>query len=136
MKWLRISRKSGSYTANESGAMLVETLVALALVGTVVISFLSGLATASKVTVVTDEHSTAESLARTQMEYVKKATYVPDATTYAAAPIPDDISYTAYTVEITAAALNDPDDGIQKITLTIKRGGNAVTILECYKVNR
>ena len=136
MKWLRTREKSGSSTRHESGAMLVETLVALALVGTIVISFLNSLATASRVTVVTDEHSTAESLARTQMECVKEAAYVSGATTYAAAPVPEDSSYTAYTVDIAAAPLNTPDDGIQKITLTVKRAGDVVTTLEGYKVNR
>ncbi len=115
---------------------LIETAVALALVGVLVASFLSGLATSSKATIVAIEQTAAGSLARSQMEGVKKAAYVSGATTYSAAPIPDGNDYIGYSVNITASSLNIPDDGIQKITVTVRHFDKEVMTLEDYKVNR
>ena len=120
----------------EKGSSLIETLVALALLGVIVVAFLSGLATTSKATIVADEQSTAESLARSQMEWAKTATYVSGVTTYSAAPIPSGSDYTGYSANISAVSLNTPDDGIQKITVTVKHFAKEVTKLEGYKVNR
>ena len=110
--------------------------MALALLGAIVIAFLSSLATTSKATMVADEQTTAESLARTQMEWVKTATYVSGTTTYSAAQVPSVNDYTGYSVNITAASLNIPDDGIQKITVTVKHLDKGTVKLEDYKVDR
>lgn len=123
-------------TGNQTGFALVETLVALVLVGTIVVGYLNGLATSSRAVVIIDEQTTAESLARSQMEWVKNAAYVSEATTYAAADIPVSTDYTGYSVNITAARLNAPDDGIQKITVAVKHFTKDVISLEGYKVNR
>ncbi len=136
MRRLRLNWRPGKSAGSESGMTLIETLVALALVGTIVVSYLSSLATTIKATMVTDEQSTAESLARSQMEWAKKATYVSGATTYSAAAIPSGSDYSGYSANITAASLNNPDDGIQKITVTIRHFVKDVVNLEGYKVSR
>lgn len=133
---MRLPQVIRKLTGNQTGFALVETLVALALVGTIVVGYLDGLASSSRAVVIIDEQTTAESLARSQMEWVKNAAYVTDATTYAAAAIPPSSDYTGYSVTITAAALNIPDDGIQKITIDIKHFAKDVISLEGYKVNR
>jgi len=116
--------------------MLLETLAALAITGVVVVAFLSGLGTASRAAIVADEQTTAESLARTQIDWVKQAAYVSGAATYTAASIPGSADYSGYSVNITAAALNVPDDGIQKITVTVRRLSRDVATLQGYKVDR
>ena len=60
---------------NERGIGLIEVLIALAILGIVAAAFLSGLATASKAIYIADVRTTAESLARSQMEYVKNQPY-------------------------------------------------------------
>jgi len=60
---------------NERGISLIEVLIALAILGLVAVAFLSGLATASRALIIADERTTAESLARSQMEYVKSQLY-------------------------------------------------------------
>ncbi|MEA2085767.1 MAG: type II secretion system protein, partial [Chloroflexota bacterium] len=70
MKAFRAVRNPGIFRGKESGVGLLETLVALALLGIIAASFLGGLATASRAAFTADEHATAESLARSQMEYV------------------------------------------------------------------
>ncbi|HEY82251.1 MAG TPA: hypothetical protein G4O01_03060 [Dehalococcoidia bacterium] len=120
----------------EAGTALTETVVALAILGVVAISFLNGLAAASKTTFTADELATAESLARSQMEWVKNASYSYNATAYPPAPLPNTPDYQSYSAVITAEPLHTPDDGIQKITITIRRDDEVVTRLEGYKVDR
>lgn len=120
----------------QRGVSLVETVVALAVLAAVGVTFLSGLATTSKAIVLADEQATAESLAWTQMESVKHAVYVAEATTYAGEPIPVDKDYLDYSVTITARPLHNPDNGIQKITVTVSRSGSGILRVEGYKVDR
>ena len=130
---------------NEKGISLIEVLIALAILGLVAAAFLSGLATASMSLFIADERATAESLARSQMEYVKSIDYVDEATSYPAAPIPQEHIDAGYSATITALPLHDPDKGIQKITVVVKHDGKEIftfirdgekITLEGYKVNR
>ena len=127
----------------ERGVTLVETLVALALMGIIAAAFLGGLATVSKATFIVDEQAMAENLARSQMESVKSQSYIsyanPDHGNYGLITAPD-----GYSVEITVVPV-DPntglpllleDNGMQKITAIVKHQGKQVIILESYKVNR
>ncbi len=136
MQLLRIIRGSGRSARSESGLSILETLVALAIISAIGVTLLSSIATTSKAFIVADEQTTAESLARLQMETAKKATYVSGATSYTAAAVPGSADYTGYTANIIAAALNYPDDGIQKITVSVNRTSRELIRLESYKVNR
>ena len=124
------------FTCRESGVTLLETVVALAILGTIAVTFLSGLLTSSRAALTADEHATAISLAQSQMEWAENATYLPHANSYSPAPIPSGSDYTDYSATISAESLHEPDDGIQKITVTIKRSGEEVITLEGYKVYR
>lgn len=124
------------FTRGESGLTLLEMVVALAILGTIAVAFLAGVATTSRGTYIADERATTESLARTQMEWVKNAGYSYNATSYSIAPVPADKDYVNYSANITAEPLHDPDDGIQKVTVTIAHSGRAVFKLEGYKVDR
>jgi len=129
----------------------------MALLAIVAVALLSGLSTGSRAIFVADERATAESLARTEMEYVKNHVYsdapwayeLPSGTPPADPPswwnlgnphaLP--AGYDGYTVNVTAEPLHVIDDGIQKITVTVKHhdkpiitSGNCT--LEGYKVDR
>ena len=123
------------FVRQKEGITFLETVIALAVLGVVSVSFLNGLTTASKSVFITDEHSTAESLAESQMEWVKNSVYSYNAT-YSTAPIPDGKDFFQYSANVLASPLHTPDDGIQKITVIIKRSGNNVFSLEGYKVDR
>ena len=101
-----------------------------------VVALYCGLATTSKGAMVADEQTTAESLARSQMEWAKQVAYTDNATGYASAPIPSGDDYIGYTANITAEPLHNPDDGIQKITVTIKHFDKDIVQLEGYKADR
>jgi len=120
---------------NERGFGIVEVLVALALLGIIAIAFLGAMATASKAIFIADERTTAESLARSQMEYVKNLAYEYEATEYGIDP---NLTLDGYTLSVAVDPLHDPDDeGIQKITVTVSHHDKPeVIILEGYKVDR
>ena len=133
---MRIFHRLKMLIARESGATLIETVVALAVLGTIGVTFLSGLTTTSKAAFVSDEQATAESLAQSQMEWAKNTSYSYNATGYTSAPIPTGKDYLDYAATIVAAPLRNPDDGIQRITVTVKRSGETMIKLEGYKVDR
>ena len=110
--------------------------MALAVLGTIAVVFLSGLVTSSKATFSADERATALSLAQSQMEWAENTSYSYFATEYSPAPMPSGKDYVYYSANITAVPLHDPDDGIQKIIVTVIRSGEVVITLEGYKVNR
>ena len=133
---MRFWQKIINIYRRELGVTFMETIIALAILGAVSVSFLSGLTTASKTVLITDEHATAESLAQSQMEWVKSANYSYNATSYPAAPIPGGKDYRQYSASVLAEPLHTPDEGIQKITITVTRSGKGIFNLEGYKVSR
>ena len=122
--------------SSDKGFAFIETVVALALMAIISVAFLSGLATSSKATKIANDEITAVSLAQAQIEWVKKADYVYEATQYSAIPIPSVQDYTGYSVQIDSDPLNSPDDGIQKITVTIKYWDEHALQLDVYKVDK
>ena len=124
------------FIRRESGVTLLETVVALAILGTIGVTFLGGLVTTSKASFSVDERTTAQSLAQSQMEWAQSANYTDNATQYSPAPLPTGTDYLNYSVNITAEPLHPGDDGIQKITVTVNRSDEQVFTLESYKVDR
>jgi len=128
---------------NETGVSLIETLVALAVLGLIAVAFLGGLATFARATLIADEQATAESLARTEMEHIKSQEYIdyadPGHEEYGLVVAP-----VSYSVEITTVPINldtgqpllSGDQGIQKITVTVIRNEKVVLTIEDYKVDR
>ncbi len=114
----------------EAGTSLIETLVALALLGIIGVVFLGALATSSNARALADEHASARILAESQMEYIKQQAY---AFSYNASPTIS-AKYAGYSTHIDVD--NMRNGHIQKITITINHRSKDVTILESYKVRR
>ncbi|MFC1970739.1 prepilin-type N-terminal cleavage/methylation domain-containing protein [Chloroflexota bacterium] len=74
---------------SDKGFALLETIVALGLLGVVAAVFLSTVGTTTTVTMIADEQVTAESLARSEIEYIKDCDYVYYATEYPVDPMLD-----------------------------------------------
>ena len=129
---------------NEKGFTLVEVIIALAVLSIIGVAILGSLSGASKALFVADERVTAESLARSQMEYIKSANYTVAPWTYELPAIspPWDASYTLpngyddYSANVTAEPLHAMDDGVQKITVTIRHHDKEIITLNNYKVCR
>lgn len=129
----RLGKVRFRFLKEQSGISLIETLLAVVILGLIAVPFISAVTTSSKAAFAVDQRTTAESLAQSQMEWIKSVTYVEDATDYPPAPMPSDSDYANYSVVITAAPLRDPDDGMQKITVTIKHSDKTIIRLESYK---
>jgi len=159
MKRIRFSNKARKTLRGSSrGFTLIEVLIALALFTIIAFVFAGGLGTASRAVLLADVRTRAESLARTQMEFIKEQDY---GSTYSKISIPgvtdSSGSYLICSCNGTSpvalnctstdrviavawdSAMSQPatsDTGLQKITLVIKHDGTEVTRLEGYKVNR
>jgi prepilin-type N-terminal cleavage/methylation domain-containing protein len=118
---------------NQSGMTLIETIVSIAILSAISVVFLGGLVVSSKGTLESDEQATAESVARCQMEWAQGSTYVDNATQYDPMNLDNFNDYVGYSANISAEPLHSPDDGIQKITITVLRNGDRVMSIEGYK---
>ena len=122
---------------------LVETLTALAILGIVAVVFLTGLSVSSSAVMVSQKRVAAESLAKSQSEYIKNSTYddTNNPPVYTLDPnltTPDGYSIpppTAERLDPDGDGLGD-DDGLQKITVTVNRNADLLLTLVDYKVNR
>ena len=120
---------------SQKGFALIETLVALGIFGLVAVTSLSGMATITQGNMIASERATAESLVRSEIEYVKQCAYQYDASEYpidSTLTIPQGWSLAPPAVEPVHAT----DDGIQKITITAEHNGKSVLSVEIYKADR
>ncbi len=116
---------------DQRGLGLVETLVAVAVLGTSVVAFVVALSAGSIAVGEQDEEVVAQSLVRTQLECIKSYPYDSEATTYPAVDSPE-----GYAISVGVTSIPGTDADIQKITVTISREGEDIITVEDYKVNR
>jgi len=135
-KTIRLRSIHRDSSSHEAGVSLLETVIVLFVLGAIAVIFLTGMTISSKAAFTTDEQATAENLARSQTEWALNATYAPEATSYSSAPILTGKDYSGYSANIIAKPLHSPDDGIQKITVTVSHSGKQVFTMESYKVDR
>jgi prepilin-type N-terminal cleavage/methylation domain-containing protein len=149
---------------SEKGFSLIEVMLAIALLGIVTVAFLGAMSTASTAVFIADERATAESLARSQMEYVKNQDY--RASDYIPGPPPSGGQAVYLKIDdsqvpggYTICGLNRSDDtventiygvpwnsqsgqpvgtdaGLQRVKLVIKHIDKQVLTLEGFKVKR
>ena len=127
---------------SERGMTLIEVVVALGILAAVAVIFLVGMSTSSRAVMVSQDHVTADSLAKSEMEYVKSLPYDDTGVPLIYAIDPTITIPQGYNISVTAERL-DPDgdgfaddDNLQQITVTITRDGVAILTVVGYKVNR
>jgi type II secretory pathway pseudopilin PulG len=116
---------------DQKGLGLVETLVALAILGTSVVAFVAALSAGSIAVGEQDEKVVAQSLAQTQLEYTKSYPYDSEATAYPTVDTPE-----GYIISVNVTSIPETDTDIQKITVTISRDSENILTVADYKVNR
>lgn len=139
---------------NQKGFTLIEVLVGIALIGIIASAFLFAIATAGKANIIADERATAESLARSQFEYIKKQAYIltdenGEVIYDKLGDIPQHYEIWSYDREGTIVEYiigvpwdsqnyeaTTTDIGLQRIFLVIKHNGKVVLEIEEYKVDR
>lgn len=112
---------------SEKGITLLETVLALALLSVISLSFLSGLATTSSSRALAEERVSAKILAEDQMEHIKQQAYTENYTTI------DPAGFEGYSTNVT---VEDFYYNLQKITITVYHHGDEVYTLETFKVKR
>jgi prepilin-type N-terminal cleavage/methylation domain-containing protein len=134
---------------SEKGFSLVETVVALGLMGIIAVGLLSGLATTFRAGWISQERVIAESLAKSQWEYIKAQEYILTADydpvdpekCYQLIEIPDELVVKNYTIEInTPQAIISPGADshfeVQSITVVINREDKPLLMMSDYRVGK
>ena len=136
MKRVKLNSKARkAFRGRSRGLSMLEVVIAIGLLGIIAVSILTALLTASAALVIADRRATADSLARSQMEYVKNQDYI----YYSESGHEDYDEVEGYTenydIDITVEPINpdtyepypydegegafEKDDGIQLITVTV-----------------
>jgi len=144
--------------SGQKGQTLIEVLIAIALLGMIAVPFLTALSTSSRSIIIADERTTAESIVRGEMEYVKNSPYNSTGFSYEVPPTANntppwdpsrtalDDWYAGYSVSVTGVPI-DPDTGealssgdknIQNITVEVYHWGEDEPVLttSTYKIAR
>ena len=138
--------------SGQKGQTLVEVLVAIVILGMVAVPFLTSLSVSSRAIMVTDDKATAESLARSELEYVKDSPYNFTGFSYSIPGTPPpwdpsrtalDSCYATYSVNVTGVPIDpntsvpvSPDQHIQKIIVVVYHQNNSVLTMNTYKTDR
>ena len=122
--------------AGERGIVLVESLAALAIVGTVVLAALGGLSVYAIATRSIDAGNTAMQLARSRLETVKDWSYSSTDSVACAAAAPPNADFG---VLVTVSTSPPIPNGLKLVTVSVYRSpdctGAALLSVEMYKAN-
>ncbi|MDD4230895.1 MAG: prepilin-type N-terminal cleavage/methylation domain-containing protein [Dehalococcoidales bacterium] len=138
----------------QRGFTFIEVLVGVAIMGMIVAAFMLALATAFKANMLAEVRTTADALARAQMEYIKAQPYSETYTiptnnitewegkgyevywlgNIGEGPVENVINQESNTVSPPLAP--GYTEGLQQVTILIKRAGENVITLEGYKATR
>jgi prepilin-type N-terminal cleavage/methylation domain-containing protein len=133
---------------DEAGMTLIEILVAMGILAAVSIAFISGMETTTMAVMTSQERLAMESLAKSQMEYVKSQDYiyVTDTNQYYQVDIPPELTAQGYGITTEKADVAGGDVNIQQVTVTVTRsaqnvfrnrtGEDTAFAIVDYKVNR
>jgi len=118
------------------GSILIEAVIALTIIGALGTAVVMGVGTAHTSGDLVETRSTAETLARNQMEYVFTLPYaVPNGTYVSIADAPPGYTLIVEALEYTEgdpAIVNDSD--IEKVIVTVNKDGQSVLVLETLRV--
>ena len=110
--------------------MLVESLVAISIVGTGILAAVLSLSTSSTATVKAREGATAAWVATSQVELIKASAFVPTPGNYPTVTPPP-----GFTVQNSTTALPGGDGFIQDVTVQVFKGGVLISEVQMVKIN-
>jgi prepilin-type N-terminal cleavage/methylation domain-containing protein len=120
-----------SAVQRQHGFVMIEMMLAVAIVGTAMFAAVTAFSTSSKTSLFVQETTTAEWLATSQMELIRTAAYQLTPNTYADVPAP-----TGYSIANVTSAVSGGDENIQIVTIEITRNGASIYEASTLKVNR
>ena len=122
----------------EKGFTLLESLMALAILGVAIVAIVAALVTGSRATLMHSEQATAESLARSQLEYVIGVTGYQFAPVDGSNPygLNPSLDLTGGWVLLTnVTAVGSTDDGLQRVAVNVSRNGKQILTIATYKAD-
>ncbi len=135
----RLGKKRFGLFRGQGGFTLIETLVGLVIFAAIGVALMNGLFTGYKSVAISEESTFAESLAKSQVEYIKAQDYIsvinygaPDV--YEVIAIPAHLAAAGYTIEIEPPIIVQPAgvSGYELQGITIKvnyHGATKLTII-------
>lgn len=136
----RLMKKAYNLKSNK-GYSLIETLIAVLILGVIGIAVFTGLSTAASANIVSDEQTTSGSIARRQIESIQQQAYdsVNNPPVYT---LVSDLP-AGYSIVSPVVTRLDPknngtsnDDGLQQISVTVMHGTKTILTLVDYKVKK
>ncbi len=130
-------------TKGQNGFSLIEVLVGVTIFAVIGVALMSGLSTGYKSLSISQERTFAESLAKSQVEYIKDQEYIsvdnyPTLGPYEVIDIPAHLSGANYTVEISPPEIVEvtgvSGHELQSITIKVKRDGAGKLSITFYKM--
>lgn len=107
---------------------MVETVVAITVFALVATAMLAGVSTAQLSGSKSDGHATAENLVRNQIEEIFSLPYQAPPVTFMPIAAP-----AGYTVTATAVEYVPGDSNVERIEVTITRGGDVILVIETLR---
>ncbi len=131
MELVRSKAKRRRGKMRQSGVILLETLVGIAVISTTVLTGLVALSTASVTSQKVAEDTQGSVAAISQIELIRTLPYVATGGTYTSITPP-----TGYTVTNSTAAYPGGNADIQNVTVTVTFNGEVVQQQTIVKINR
>ena len=143
----RTLKRVGSLSVGQRGVMLLEILVGLALLGIIGVAFISGMTSTFSAIGISQEKVAAESLAKSQIEYLKVQDYIYVAdynpaspvTSYELITVPSDLAAAGYSVNMSEPeTVIDALEGgfeLQSVTITVRRDNERKLQISIYQVS-
>jgi len=127
-----VSRLKALRWRDDRGSLLLETVVASMVFALVGVAVLSGLSNTYRTGAMVNVHSTAENVARNQMEFVFSQTYQePGSTPYPTyGTVPSDYTVTTSATEVEPLA---PDTEIERVNVAVTYDGQEVVSLSTLR---
>lgn len=131
MKIFRKLLNKKLWSLGEAGMTLVEATVTIGILGAGLITMVLAMSGGVMAVGENTEEAEVQSIARSQMEYIKSYPYDSDATTYPTVETPSD-----YSISVGVTTVPDTNLNIQKVTANIYREGVLVMSITDYKLDR
>jgi len=126
------TKKSCIVRTKQAGFGLVESILAVAILGSTVFVLLNGLSAGAISVGMLQEDIVAENLGRTQLEYTKSLPFNTAPFTYD----PVEVIPEGYSVTAEATPISSRDGNIQRLIITVYHGEKIVYSLEGFRINR
>jgi len=139
--------RAGSMNLGQKGVTFLEILVGLAILGVITVAYISGMTSTFNAIGISQERVAAESLAKSQIEYIKVQDYImvadynPDdpANRYELITIPADLIAAGYSVNISVpeVIISEAEGGfeLQSVNVTVNRHDKRKLMISSYKIS-